>query len=87
VELTYLLPLYTCFSGRLCWQVPKERLTHGSSYICSREWPCRTSMGGEALGLVKARCPSVEECQDREERVSGLVSRGRVDGIGGFRRR
>ena len=29
MELTYLLPLYTCFSGRLCWQVPKERLTHG----------------------------------------------------------
>jgi hypothetical protein len=23
-------------------------------------------MGREALGSVKARCPSVEECQDRE---------------------
>jgi hypothetical protein len=34
-------------------------------------------MRGEALGLVKALCPSVGECQDRETRVGGLVSRGR----------
>jgi hypothetical protein len=27
--------------------------TYGSSYICSRGWPCWTSMGGEALGPVK----------------------------------
>jgi hypothetical protein len=33
-------------------------------------------MGGEALGPVKAPCPSVEECQDRETGVGGLVSRG-----------
>ena len=41
-------------------------------------------MGGEALGLVKAQCPSVGECQDGEARVGGLVSRGLGDGIGGF---
>jgi hypothetical protein len=28
--------------------------THGSSHICSRGWACQTSMGGEAIGLVKA---------------------------------
>ena len=31
-------------------------------------------MGGEALGPVMARCPSVEECQDREAGVGRLVS-------------
>jgi hypothetical protein len=43
-------------------------------------------MGGEALGPVKARCPSVVECQDREVGVGGLVIRGRGNGIGGFQR-
>ena len=42
------------------------------------------SMRGEALGLVKALCPSVWECQYREVGVSGLVSRGREDWIGDF---
>ena len=41
-------------------------------------------MGGEALGPVKAQWPSVGECQDREDGVGGLVSRGREDRIGGF---
>ena len=41
-------------------------------------------MEGEALGPVKAGCPSVGECQDREVGVGGLVSRRRGDGIGGF---
>jgi hypothetical protein len=39
-------------------------------------------MRGEALGLVKARCPSVGECQDREAGVGGLVSKGRGMGWG-----
>jgi hypothetical protein len=43
-------------------------------------------MEREALGLVKAQCPSVGECQDREAGVGGLVSRGRGNGIGGFQR-
>jgi hypothetical protein len=34
-------------------------------------------MGGEALGPVKALCPSVGECQGQEAGVGGLVSRGR----------
>jgi hypothetical protein len=51
--------------------------THGSSCICSRELPSQSSMGGEALGPVKALCPSVEECQGQEAGVGGLVSRGR----------
>jgi hypothetical protein len=29
-------------------------------------------MGGEALGPVKAQCPSVGECQDQEAGVGGL---------------
>ena len=33
--------------------------THGSNLICGRGWPCQTSMGGDALGPVKAQCPSV----------------------------
>jgi hypothetical protein len=33
-------------------------------------------MGGETLSPVKARCPSVGECQDREAGVGGLVSSG-----------
>jgi hypothetical protein len=33
-------------------------------------------MGGEAIGPVKAGCPSVEECQGQEMGVGGLVSRG-----------
>jgi hypothetical protein len=40
-------------------------------------------MRGEALGLVKALCPGVGECQDREAGVGGLVSRERRDGMGG----
>ena len=44
------------------------------------------SMGGEALGPEKARCPSVGECQDREAGVGEWVSRGKGDGTGGFQR-
>ena len=47
-------------------------------------------MGGEALGPVKALCPSVGECPDGELRVGGWVgeyphrSRRREYRIGGF---
>jgi hypothetical protein len=41
-------------------------------------------MGGEAVSPVKILCPSVVECQDREERVGGLVSREMVERIGDF---
>jgi hypothetical protein len=33
-------------------------------------------MRGEELGPVKAQCPSVGKCQDREVRVGELVSKG-----------
>jgi hypothetical protein len=42
-------------------------------------------MGVEALGPVKALCPSIGKCQGQEAEVDGLVSRGRGEGIGGFR--
>ena len=48
--------------------------TEDFSCICSRVWPCRTSMRGKALGLVKAQCPSLGECQHREAGMGGLVS-------------
>jgi hypothetical protein len=35
--------------------------THGSSCICIRGWPYLASMGGDALGPVKAQCPSIGE--------------------------
>jgi hypothetical protein len=60
----------------------KEYIWRNSRLL--RGWPCGTSMRGEALGLVKARFPSVGECQDRETGVGGLVSRVRRDGIGFF---
>ena len=39
-------------------------------------------MGGEALGPMKALCLRVGECQGQEAGVGGLVSSGRVEGIG-----
>jgi hypothetical protein len=48
-------------------------------FLASRGWPCQSSMGGETLGPVKARCPGVGECQGQEARVGGLGSRGRRD--------
>jgi hypothetical protein len=61
-------------------------VTHGFSCICSRGWPSQTSMGGEALGPEKARCPNVGECQDKEAGVGELASRGREDMRKGFGR-
>jgi hypothetical protein len=64
-------------------------VTHGSSCICNRGWPCWASMGEEAFGPVKAQCPSVGECEGREARGSGWVgehphrNRERVYGTGG----
>ena len=60
--------------------------TNGSSHMGSRGWPGRTSVGGEALGFVKAHCPRVGEYQVREAGVGGLVIMGRWDGIEGFQR-
>jgi hypothetical protein len=40
-------------------------------------------MGREVLGPIKARCPSVGDCQGQEAGVGGLVSRGRGEGTGG----
>ena len=64
--------------------------THGSSCICSRGWPCGTSMGGEDLDLVKVGCPNIGEYKNWERGVDGWVgehshkSRWRRDMIGGF---
>ena len=60
--------------------------THGSSCICSKGWPSWPSVGGEAIGPVNVLCSSVEECQDQEARVGGLVNRvmGKQIRGGGF---
>jgi hypothetical protein len=59
--------------------------THDSSHICSRGWPYLASMGGEVLGPVKARCPSLGECQGSEQGVGGWVGDllHRNTGVGG----
>jgi hypothetical protein len=43
-------------------------------------------MRGKALDSVKAQCPSVGECQDREAGVDVLMSRGRGNVVGGFQK-
>jgi hypothetical protein len=57
--------------------------TQGSSCICSRGWCSWTSMGGEALGSMKALCPSVGECQGQGVGVGELVRREGGGGEGG----
>jgi hypothetical protein len=42
---------------------------HGFRYICSRGWLYLISMGGEALGPVKAWCPSIWGCHNGEGAV------------------
>ena len=49
-----------------------------SSYICSRERPSQSSVGGQALGLVRILGPSIRECQGQEVGLGGLGSRGSV---------
>ena len=41
---------------------------------------------GEALGPVKAVCPSIGECQAQESGVGGLRRRGSGEAIGDFQR-
>jgi len=48
--------------------------SHGSSRICSRGWHCLASIGGEALGPVKAPFTSVGEYQGDEVGVGGRGS-------------
>ena len=45
--------------------------SHGSSCIYSRGWPSQTSVGGEVLGPVKVRCPSVGKYKCGEVGVGG----------------
>jgi hypothetical protein len=41
-------------------------------------------MERETVGPVRVLCPSEGKCQGQEAGVSGLVSRGRWEWIGGF---
>jgi hypothetical protein len=53
--------------------------TQGLNCICSIGWSGGTSMRGEAIGLVKAWCRGVQECQNREV---GVLELG--EGMGKF---
>jgi hypothetical protein len=46
---------------------------HGSSHICSRRWACQKSIEGEALGTMKAWCPSIGEFEWGEVGEGGWV--------------
>jgi len=59
--------------------------TCGSTYTCSRGWPCQSSMGGEALSPAKALCPNIGECQDQEWEWVSWGAGGGVRGWGIFR--
>jgi hypothetical protein len=50
-----------------------HEMTHDSSQVCSREWPCWTSVGGAALGPVGVRYSNVGECQGGKVGVTGWV--------------
>jgi hypothetical protein len=60
--------------------------THDFSCICSRGWPSRSSMGGEALGPVKAQCPSNREMSGPGSRSGWVGEHGERGGDkrGGF---
>ena len=65
---------------------PTKEGNHGSSSICSREWPYLALTGGEALDSVRAQCPRVWEGQGRVFGVCGrrrtlIEAWGRRDGI------
>jgi hypothetical protein len=42
-----------CFQGLDYQPRSVQGGIHSSRYICGREWPCLTSIGGEALGPVE----------------------------------
>jgi hypothetical protein len=54
--------------------------------MCNRGWPSQSSMGGEALGPVKALCPSVKEMPGSENRCGQVGEREEGEWIGGFQR-
>jgi hypothetical protein len=58
--------------------------THGSSCICSKEWPSRSSTGGEALGPMKVLRPSVGESLGQKARVVGWRAGRGGEGIEDF---
>ena len=53
-----------------------------AAYV-AEDGPCGASMGGEALGPVKAPCPSVGECQGQEAGVCGRAGGSGVMGVFG----
>jgi hypothetical protein len=56
--------------------------TNGSSCIYSRGLPFQTSLGGEALGPLKAQCPSIRQCQAGETGVGGWWGKTFIEGGG-----
>jgi hypothetical protein len=57
--------------------------TRGSSCICRRGWPSRSSMEGEGFGPLKVLYSGIGECLGQEVGVGGLGSRGNGERKGG----
>ena len=55
--------IYICTGQDLAEPLERQASRPGSSCICSRGWPSRSSMGGEVLGPVKALCPILGKSQ------------------------
>jgi hypothetical protein len=51
--------------------------TRGTSFICNKGWPSRSSMRGVTFGSVKVLCPSIGECQARKQEWVGWRVGGR----------
>ena len=56
-------PLRKGVESQFAWTSLGHKLLQS---ICSKGWPSRPSVGGEALGLVTIICPSTGECQARK---------------------
>jgi hypothetical protein len=64
-QITVVTTFGDCVSHSIALRVPYQRF-----YLL---WLC-ASLGEKVLGPVKARCPSIGECQDGEAEVGRLGS-------------
>jgi hypothetical protein len=60
-----------------------HEVTHATGHICGREWPCWTSVGGEALGPEGVWCPNVWQYQGGRTGVGGWVRSNLIEAGGG----
>jgi hypothetical protein len=65
-------------NGGVRGRTEELRGLNGSICICTKEWPYLASTG-EALGPMKAQCPSVGKYQDCEVGVGGWVGSALIE--------